>query len=594
MCGIIGQINRGMPIHLATFDAKRDTLRHRGPDDAHTWLSQNARVALGHRRLSFLDLSSAGRQPMCNEDKTLWLTFNGEIYNYLELKDLLQKKGHIFKSATDSEVLLHGYEEWGVQVLQKLKGMFAFGIWNEKTRTLFLARDRFGIKPLYYGWLDDQFYFASELKAIIHDLPLKPVLNHAAICDFLTYRYIPSPHTIWKNLYKLPPAHYLLIHIDNNSPNQQPVEYWQLKTTSKRIANAEAIETVNDLLKKSVAEHLRSDIQIGSFLSGGYDSSALVYYMAKQNYNTKTFSIGFDDWEQSEHYYAKIVADHLGAENYNCIVGNEQLALIDKLVYHYDEPIADISIIPTYLVSQLAAGQTKAVLSGEGADEIFGGYTWQKEIAKAKRGAAIWAFAKQRLGGGKNTFVEKYAEAMAMGRFTHYNFSSYLHPDFMQFVPAYSEWFYAKHYQPLHTPLKSFQFLDIKTFMGELVLTKIDRASMAHSLEVRVPFLDHELVEYVYNLNEKIYFKPAITKYLLFKNIENALPESILERKKQGFVGPDRYYMNINWYKDNLMGGRIITNHIISKNGLNQLIIQKDHWRLWKLLILEKWLQKWY
>lgn len=594
MCGIVGQISWGKAIEPARFNAKRDTLRHRGPDDTDSWFSADKRIALGHRRLSLVDLSASGRQPMCNEDGTLWLTFNGEIYNYVELRSLLQKSGHLFSSNTDSEVLLHGYEEWGIELLPRLKGMFAFGIWDDKQEQLFLARDRFGIKPLYYGWLGDQFYFASELKAILHGLPQKPLLNKSAVCDYLTYRYVPSPKTIWEDVYKLPPAHYLLLDYNKNSKAETPVKYWELNSNRRKVLENEAVEKVHYLLKQSLKEHLRSDIQIGSFLSGGYDSSALAYYMHQQQQSVNTFSIGFKDWAQSEHLYARMVADHLEVENEACIVGDEQLDLVEKLSYHYDEPIADISIIPTYMVSELAHQHTKAVLSGEGADEIFGGYTWQKEIAGWSRGAAQWAFVKNFITKGNNEFVERYAHAMAMGRFTHSNLSCYLHPDFQAVIPDNSEWFYVQHYQSLQNPLKSFQYLDIKTFMGELVLTKIDRASMAHSLEVRVPFLDHELVEYLYDLHESVYYKPDITKYLLYENIKTALPTSILQRKKQGFVGPDRYYMNIEWYKQHLTNGKIIQENIIATKGLQQLIEQKDHWRLWKLLILEKWLQQWY
>ncbi len=594
MCGINGQISLGAPIEVTLFNARRDTLRHRGPDDAHSWFSSDQRVALGHRRLSLLDLSAAGRQPMCNENGSIWLTFNGEIYNYQELRTLLQKRGHLFQSTTDSEVLLHGYEEWGTDLLQHLKGMFAFGIWDEQQKQLLLARDRFGIKPLYYGWQGDQFYFASELKAIIHGLPQKPELNRSAVCDFLTYRYVPCPKTIWEGLYKLPPAHYLLLDFHDIQPHVIIKKYWNLVIKNMQIPDNEAIDNVNNLLGQSVREHLRSDTQLGAFLSGGYDSSALVYYMLRQQYAPPTFSIGFKDWAQSEHHYAQIVARHLDVENEACIVGEEQFALLDTLAYYYDEPLADISIIPTYMVSQLARTRTKAVFSGEGADEIFAGYTWQKDIATYNKTAAYSAFIQQKVGFGHNIFAERYAEAMSMGRFSHNNLANYLHPDFQDAIPPDSDWFYASHYQPLENPLKAFQYLDIHTFMSELVLTKIDRASMAHSLEVRVPFLDHELVSYLFQLHKKVYFRADITKYLLHENIKKVLPPVILQRKKQGFVGPDKYYMHIAWYKKTLTGGKAIQEGIVSAAGLRQLIEQKDHWRLWKLTILEKWLQTWY
>ncbi len=594
MCGIVGQANTRAPIHLATFEGMRDTLAHRGPDDAGSWLSEDGRVALGHRRLSFLDLTPAGHQPMCNERGNLWLVLNGEIYNYLELRAELEARGHRFKSQTDTEVLLHGYEEWGVRLLEKIKGMFAFGIWDEEKHELFLARDRFGIKPLYYGWIDGNFYFASELKAIIKGLPGRPALRLGAISEYLTYRYVPSPHTIWEGLYKLPPAHYLLLSPKEAWNYPKPQAYWSLEPANRKIRPEEAIERVGHILRRSVQEHLRSEVPIGNFLSGGYDSSALAAFSTMLGKQPETFSIGFEGWAQSEHRYAETVAKHLGVPIHTTIVGAEQLEVLDTLAYHYDEPIADISIIPTYMVSQLASRYNKAVLSGEGADEIFGGYTWQKEIARFRPWQAWAASALQRLSGSpKNHFVERYAEAMAMGRFHSGNLPGILHPRLHGSIPPFSEWFYASHYRPGEWPLKAFQYLDIKTFMAELVLTKIDRASMAHSLEVRVPFLGHELVEYLFQLHPSVYFRQGETKFLLRENIRRHLPEAILGRPKQGFVGPDSYYMGLAWYHQHLHKGCLIQDEILSGKGLEELFRQKSHWQLWKLIVLEKWWKRW-
>lgn len=588
MCGIFGQVSKNAVIDPAQFNARRDTLRHRGPDDAASWFSTDGKVGLGHRRLSFLDLSAAGRQPMTNEDATLWLTFNGEIYNYLEIRAELLKKGHRFSSNTDSEVILHGYEEWGTSVVDRLKGMFAFGLWDEARRQLFLVRDRFGIKPLYYGTVDGSFCFASEIKALIKDAALRPALRHASVADYLTYRYVPSPYTVWEGIFKLPPAHCLLLGDD--VPLQVNC-YWNIPMQNHHLPLANAIEETGALLDASVRTHLRSDIPIGSFLSGGYDSSALVAFMHRAGYRPNTFSIGFSDWEQSEHQYAKIVADHFELPLYTAMAGDEQLDLLDDLAYHYDEPIADISIIPTYMVSQLAAQYNKAVFSGEGADEIFGGYWWQKEIAgfSSFYSWKAWLMGKW----GRNPLIEKYAEAMAMGRFTAANLGEYLNPAFQNTATSDAGWFYHSHYQPREIPLKTFQYLDIKTFMGELVLTKIDRASMAHSLEVRVPFLDHELVEFALNLHPSVFFKPDVAKFLLYENIKELVPKTILQRPKQGFVGPDRYYMNIDWYARQLTDGYLIREKILLAEGLQKMILEKDHWRLWKWTVLEKWARRW-
>lgn len=594
MCGILGQINARAPIDGRVFDQMRDVLAHRGPDGAGSWFSHNQKVALGHRRLAFLDLSAAGHQPMGNERGKLWITLNGEIYNYLELRQELQALGHQFKTRTDTETLLLGYEQWGLEVLRKVKGMFAFGIWDEARQELLLARDRFGIKPLYYGWMEGNFYFASELKAILAGLPARPALRESAISDYLAYRYVPSPGTIWEGFYKLPPASYLILSPENLSSPRESGCYWALQPASQRADPAEAAEQVGKLLTKSVQEHLRSDVPIGNFLSGGYDSSALLAYSKALGNQPEAFAIGFHGWAQSEHQYAELAARHLDTPLHTTLVGAEQLELLEVLAYHYDEPIADISTVPTYLVSQLASHYNKAVLSGEGADELFGGYTWQKAIARHGRWQAWAAYGWQKLRAKPgNYFVERYAEAMAMGRFNHHNLSTILHPRLHPAIPAFSEWFYAKHYRPGMQPLKAFQYLDLKTFMAELVLTKIDRASMAHSLEVRVPFLDHELVEYLFQLHPAVYFRQAQTKYLLWENIRQRLPEAILQRPKQGFVGPDSYYMDLNWYRQHLQDGCLIQDAVVSSSGLEELFRQKSHWQLWKLIVLEKWWKRW-
>ena len=586
MCGIIGQLNARQPVDSRLFDEMRDTLAHRGPDGYGSWLRADRRLALGHRRLAFLDLSAEGRQPMSDSSGSLHITFNGEIYNYRELRQQLMREGWQFRSQTDTEVLLYAYRQWGTRMLSRLKGMFAFGLWDEKQQLLLLARDRFGIKPLYYGWSEGNFYFASELKAILRGLPQRPPLRTASLADFLSYRYIPSPHTIWENFYKLPPASFLLL-----SGGQVKVEtYWRLRPGSDKPPEEEAALEVGRLLVKSVQEHRRSDVPVGNFLSGGYDSSALTALSVALGYKTRAFSIGFAHWDKSEHLYAADTAQHLGVSLETTLVGDEQLALSWQLAYHYDEPLGDISTIPTYMVSQLASRHCKAVLSGEGADEIFGGYTWQHAVAS-------WPLAAARLAQlgrpGRQRIVQHYARAMAMGRFGHENLASVLHPRLHASMPPDSDWFYRRHCLSWQPPLKNIQYLDMHTFMPELVLTKIDRASMAHSLEVRVPFLDHELVEYLFSLHPSVYYKPERTKFLLWKNIRPLLPAAVFERPKQGFVGPDVYYMHIDWYRQQLVRGRLVADEIISPEGLAALLQQKSHWHLWKLLVLEKWWQQW-
>lgn len=576
MCGIIGQIETASQIDQAVFTTMRDTLTHRGPDDAGLYFNPSGKVALGHRRLSFLDLSEAGRQPMTNETGTLWLTFNGEIYNFPALREELITAGHTFKSTSDSEVILHGYEEWGPKIVEKLSGMFAFGLWDEDKQELLLARDRFGIKPLYYYQDTQRFLFSSELKGIVAQPNIEKKIDFSAMCDFLVYRYVPSPKTIWQHTKKIPPAHYLIRKSDGTVQLEQ---YWDLKPGDQKPADADAIREVDERLLASVKGHILSDVPIGSFLSGGYDSSAMVYYLNRLEYTPNTFAIGFGDWLESEHQYAEAVADQYGTEHHNVIIGGESLALVEKLATYYDEPLGDISIIPTYVVSWSAAQKVKAVLSGEGADEIFCGYSWQK--------------AYMLNSGPEVDVVQHYAESMAMGWFDADLLKELFAPEYHEHIPEDVHWFYREHFNPELHPLQAIQYLDVKTFMGELVLTKVDRASMANSLEVRVPFLDPAIAKYVMSLSPEVYFAPKTQKYLLNKNLQGNLPDGILNRRKQGFVGPDRYYQDIRFYAKKLRNSYLVRDGILLQPRIEKMIEEEDHWRLWKVLVLEFWYRKW-
>jgi asparagine synthase (glutamine-hydrolysing) len=591
MCGILGQINKEKQVDKGIFDQMLETMVHRGPDGAGTYYSNDHKVALGHRRLALIDLSERAAQPMCNEDRTLWLTINGEIYNYPELRRILLQKGHKFHSDSDSEIILHGYEEWGFDVLSHLKGMFALGLWDEKKQILFLARDRFGIKPLYYYQGKNSFVFSSEIKGIVKSPDFTKEIDYSSFCDFFTYRYIPSPKTIWQKVFKIPPAHYLVLKNDGEIVLN---EYWELNTNERIIPEKEAVERVDHLLECSIKEHILSDVPVGSFLSGGYDSSAIVYYLDRIRHATSTFSIGFENWDESEHRYAEIVAEKFGTRHFSKVIGQSKLDLLDKLVLYYDEPIADISIVPTYIVSQLAHKNVKAVLSGEGADEIFSGYSWHKKgPGEMETWSKLHYYKDQLLSSNKKFSVDDYGSAMAMGFFGDLELEQLLNFDLHNDIPADSLWFYRQHYRNELSPVKRFQYLDVKTFMGELVLTKIDRASMANSLEVRVPYLDHELVEFVFGLSEKVYIKKDVQKFLLRENISNNLPAVIMDRNKQGFVGPDSYYMDMDWYSKILSESKLIRDLVIDNHYTDKLLANKDHWRLWKIVVMEKWYSKW-
>lgn len=589
MCGIIGQIAKST-IEQNQFCLKRDTLHHRGPDGKGAVFLQNNTIALGHTRLSFFDLSENGQQPMADANKQVWITYNGEIYNFRELKETLTQMGCNFHTQTDTEVILEGYKVWGIAVLQKLKGMFALALLDLQQQKLFLVRDRFGIKPLYYSSAFGEFIFASELKAIVKHSNHQYHVDFSAFADYFTYRYIPSPKTIWQEVAKLPPAHYLEYNIASSSYSIH--EYWSINY-QKRIGSKEELAyKYGQKLEQSVMLHARADVPVGSFLSGGYDSSAIAYLLAKNNYLPQTFSIGFNNWEKSEDQYAAVVAEKFGLNHHPLIVSENDLDLANIMPDVYDEPIADISILPTYLVSKNARKYVKAVMGGEGADELLGGYTWQKDWFREH--PATW---KQKLFGLSDnhpeTLIPYYAKAMAMGYFDSAEQQQLLRKDYHHAITNDAHWFYRLQHKTELSAFQAIQHLDIKCFMGELVLTKIDRASMANSLEVRVPFLDHELYELVLAHQESCYMDANTTKYILHENIKQVLPKTILNRQKQGFVGPDSFYMQIEWYKSNLGQATLIKEGIINEEYYLQLLTQQDHWRLWKLLVMEKWFNRW-
>lgn len=588
MCGIVGISLKNEPVNLISLNKAIALLNHRGPDSSNTYISANGKSGFGHTRLSFLDLSSAGTQPLSNVDKTITVALNGEIYNYLELREELVKLGFNFKTQTDTEVLIHGWKKWGKQLPEKLEGMFAFAILDENSQQLFLARDRFGIKPLYYSKDSNEFVFASEIKSLLALNPQLKKIRPQSISLFLANRYVPTPYTIWQNILKLEPGHFL--SVDLLSFEMDNKTYWSLYPTSKEINSEDAYLEFRNNLKNSLNKHLRSDVPVGSFLSGGLDSSSLVYLMQKElNYPTSAFAIGFEDWDQSEDIYAKMVADSVGAHLYTAKPRELHLASVEKLMWHYDDPIADISIIPTFEVSGLAKKHVKAVVSGEGADEILGGYWWHKPDSFHYKNR-LWEIF------GSYSFEEikqHYIHAMGMGLFDHNELKQALTGESLYHIPEDPFEHYDQFKLEDSTKLRQLQYLDLKTFMPELILAKVDRASMAHSLEVRVPFLQHQLVEFMFSLNEKTFFKKRDQKPFLKKILRGNVSEAVINRPKQGFVGPDKYYMNMEVYKTSLENGYLVQNNVIKKNYIDQKLKEKDHWRLWKLFVLENWWKNW-
>ncbi|HOU97497.1 MAG TPA: asparagine synthase (glutamine-hydrolyzing) [Bacteroidales bacterium] len=584
MCGILAIASPARKLEKNEVEKMLAVLSHRGKDNKTVVLRHDGKIGMGHVRLSLIDLSEQANQPMCNENETIWLTFNGEIYNFIELRNELIQLGHIFKSRSDAEVIIHGYEQWGTDVLQRLNGMFAFVIYDEKTHRMFIARDRIGIKPLYFSFFKQNLMVASEIKSILQHPEFIKEINETSLCEYFTYRYVPSPNTIFKNISKLPPAFYLMV--DTHTLEYREHEYWTLSLDDKPF-NDNLEEEVHKKLNASVVMHLQSDVPVGIFLSSGIDSSTIAYLTQKNKYNPQAFTIGFETWDKSEHIRAREIATQLEIEYKEKILTADSIKNIYESVYHYDEPIADISIVPTFEISRFASSQVRTVLSGEGGDELFAGYGWHKKWMRQQLLNQIG------IGLNNNYLVNYYAQSMAMGMFDENELKELLPNDKWEFKPEDVFHFYRKHYKKGVDPLKALQYLDLKTFLAELVLTKVDRASMAHTLEVRVPFLNHELVEFMFLLPRKQVFKKGEQKYLLQNVLKSKIEASILQQPKQGFVGPDKFYEQKLFYSEKLKKSKLAQNGYLKQTTINKYLQMNDFWRLWKILILENWFNYW-
>jgi asparagine synthase (glutamine-hydrolysing) len=560
MCGICGILNWTSDTPSAVLTAMTERIAHRGPDQAGHWHTSNTShtptVGLGFRRLAILDLSPAGHQPMTNETGDLQLVFNGEIYNTPTLRKTLARLGHIFRSRTDTECVLHGYETWGVEVLQQLRGMFAFALWDSPNQRLLLARDRVGIKPLYYYWDGKQFAFASEIKALL-TLPQADLrVDLSAVWDFPTYLYIPAPKTAYQFIRQLPAGHFLTLQA-----GQAPIiqSYWDLQDWNCDV-NATWTATQEayllEKLRETVQAHLLADVPLGSLLSGGLDSSLVSVLASEYSLEPlKTFSIGFDVESASELPYARQVAAQISAQPFEQIVTGAGLdEQLGQMLSLYDQPFGDASAIPTLAVSQLAVQQVKVALAGDGGDEIFGGYKWYRwwfELQAAQKYPPAWyrllhsaLLPWTGIGRVTGLLARTQAEILSESGADRYGAmharikrwqKRRLLPDLAgQFRDYDDHWVYRKYWRNDLDEWTRLQYLDMKTYLPDDILTKVDRASMAVSLEVRPPLLDHELLEYAATL------PPAArtNKAILRKIAADLLPAAVLNRPKQGFSVP--------------------------------------------------------
>lgn len=594
MCGITGIIaQRG--VNKRDLLLMTNEIAHRGPEGHGYFISKNKKIALGHRRLAIIDLSPLGKQPMTNEKKDLWITFNGEIYNYKNLKKELISLGHFFKSNTDTEVIIHAYEEWGVECVKKFNGMFAFALYDEKKEIIFLSRDRFGIKPLYYALLgNDTFVFASEIKSITKHSNFIKSINWSATKDYFTYRYIPAPKTIWNNVFKLEHAHCIIY--DLKQKKLKKYKYYDLLETITSQGNS-TIDEVLFNFEQAIESSMISDVEVGTFLSGGIDSSTITAFAKKHNKNLKTFSIGFEPEEYSELKYSQLVAKSLNLPHYTKIVSSINEKIIDNLVEVYDEPMADSSCIPTLLLCQLTSKHLKVVLSGDGGDEVFAGYNWYKkhlQTMKENRSNFVRLITNKHI--NKNNF-ENYYNKLLLNRFDEKMFGEFFTKRISALIKKEnSSFIMKKYYREELSGVRALQYVDLNTFMIDDALVKVDRASASHSLEVRVPFLDHNLIESVWRLPKSIFSENETEKTVLKKIAENKIPKIILNKSKKGFSAPLTQWSIFQNIEDEILRGELINDGIINKEFIEKLknnSFSNSQSILWMIFIFERWYLKW-
>ena len=621
MCGICGIVSTdpSAVIEPAVIRLMRDTLAHRGPDDQAVYLAPG--VALGHQRLSIIDLRPEGRQPMANEDGTVQIVFNGEIYNFAEHYKWLIERGHRFRSRTDTEVIIHLYEELGVRCLDRLRGMFAFAIWDQRKRRLFLARDRFGQKPLFYHFDDKRLLFASEAKAILTYPGFVREPDPAAIDNYIALGYVPGPRSAFKGMSKLPPAHYLLLANGKIDIRR----YWRLAFTPKLdLSEEEACIQIVDRLTEAVRLRMISDVPIGAFLSGGIDSSSVVALMsALGSRPVKTFSIGFEESAYDETTYARAIARQFGTEHHEFIVRPEGDELLDRMVWHYDEPYADAAALPTLYLCKLARQYVTVALSGEAGDENFAGYPryvypslahyLQQKPRLLRRMVRNAAGLGSRLlppSGrlasrlrGVDAALGSDAKRTAARLIVWLNSASrrLLYTD--AFADSLSADGPEEHIMRVFDDtdgegLDAALNLDLNLYLPYDLLVKLDIASMAVGLEARAPMVDHEFVEFVAKLPTRFKRSGLSTKVILRKAMKGILPKSILNRPKQGFSVPlDQWFRGQfkDLIRDTLLSRRAIGRVYFNRDVIEAMIVahtggHANHQNeLWTLLMLELW-----
>jgi asparagine synthase (glutamine-hydrolysing) len=643
MCGICGIWEYGAGagrIDLSLVESMRDEMRHRGPDDEGAAIFDEGRVALGFRRLSIIDLSSAGNQPMHGCTARVWLVFNGEIYNHLRLREGLEQRGHVYASHTDSETILHLYEERGLDFVNELEGDYAIALWDAEREQLVLARDRIGVKPLYFHHKDGRFIFASEIKAILQHPAVTTEIDEESLYHYLTFLTTPAPRTLFRNIQKLPAGHMLVVKRDGSIDLQQ---YWDALPPEKLPeeislrGEAEHSAEILRLLRDSIRKRMMSDVPFGVFLSGGVDSSANVALMSElMSQPVRTYTVGFEDSEElNELESAQAIARRFGTDHHEVIIGRQDMQkFLPDLVFHQDEPLADPVCVPLYYVSKLARETgTIVVQVGEGSDEIFAGYDWFRKYVRINE--LFWRHA-QRLptslrqsmtaiakpimeaSFNKRTAIE-LVRRLGAGESLFWGGAIVFDEDFKRRVlssemsarvdglssydPVWKHLEHVAQARPDSDFAARMTYLELKLRLPELLLMRVDKMTMATSVEARVPFLDHHLVEYAMGIPVDLKIKGASGKHILKQALENVLPSDLLYRPKRGFGAPIR-----EWFRGasgEMLGGLIMNSSIRRRALFDYTFITRlidEHQRgardwsfhLWALLNVSLWYERWF
>jgi asparagine synthase (glutamine-hydrolysing) len=602
MCGILGQVSRDKPVLEAGFCRRLSTLNHRGPDDHGVVLLRDGRVALGHRRLSIIDLSKAGRQPMANEDATVWLTFNGEIYNFSELREALQRVGHIFRSHADSEVILHGYEEWGDECVPRLRGIFAFGVWDDRRERLLLARDQVGVKPLYYVAGGEGIGFASQARALLPENAAERKVNPEAFRDYLAYGYVPFDRAVYDGMRKLPAGHCLAWE----RGMLQVRRYWQLECESCIASEEEAVPLVRAALRRAVARQCVSDVPVGVFLSGGVDSSLVTALLREVTRDSlQSFTIGFHEPESDERPFARVIADACRTMHHERVLEAEAAqSMFADFADLYDEPFSDSSGIPTLLVSRLAREHgIKVILAGDGGDELFGGYLWYDRIhqlAANRSPSGICSPWWRRLlfSGVSQPHFDRDLAATYLGCIGISSpawTDSVLGPAARATASYDPLWLMTRFCRTDWPAVLMGRYADIHTYLVDDILTKVDRASMACGVEVRVPLLDLDLVELAFRVRSDVIYGCGDRKRVLKAAAIGVVPTPILSARKKGFGIPKSRWRDVFRADVHALvpGGSLEGRGLLAEEAGRRLNGEDDPTRLWMILAAELWARRW-